>query len=284
MQKFLVSDSIGGAIITKAAVEFLCRKLAERTNPDGDVDISFATVSNDGLPVVSVSDAEGTYPEANMLASSFMQNIVLPSEERAEFSELPGNTTMYIDTWLTDVRKIIASMIDSLRANELAELDALNDGCRLRVVEVPDDVRAVVEAYEETGVEYVSEVKRTWHVAPDWASSARKKMAKFLRTLDYGKPVKEVVFHGGLMYVLDGDIGICVVPHDDSEDIVFLRLASYYRETEEHPKTWFEPIFEQERRCVAMANSTEGFFDGPTVLRFAELVRRGKGLWDVRPE
>ena len=256
MQKFVVSPSIGGASITWAAVKYLAR-LIGGDNDDTPLDLAFEIKDEE------LGEAHGTI--GNLDKDIFSPLLTVwwsfykEYHKDAEFAQLNEDDSVYLGCYYSgDLRKKLLPFIEVL-GGDYRMLDSLNDGCELRVIEVPDGYQCGVTGDPETGCEVVEEYPRIWVTMKD-------DEYRFLRTVRdvCDKISKERAWEGKegpvvaydwtdamgfhTKVAVDGVYGVAKCMKDGNVSYLYLKKNTYYTATDDHGKECYEIVGDKENK------------------------------------
>ena len=258
MQKFVINQSAGGFHLTKAAALYLDAVSSDSSFGqqylDGKVRVSDS--QNDDLPYRVAASTHPEHSEVDCACISTNGEYVgyLPitaawleefwvEDDRSEFDEID------MDAIVLNMEPRKDLLLDALeKLEDFHELDRINNGCIIRVVEVPDNV-AVTVKINDLGAERVEEVHRTFYPEKDWAVTAKRKIMKFFsthtaKTLGVSKSITyknsdrmSRIENDGIVYVLGDYTGIAKVkrtyygvndtPVDPGEYMFFPLMRQY---------------------------------------------------------
>lgn len=169
---------------------------------------------------------------------------------------------------------MVNSTYDSLLSNEyVAELDRLNNGSELRIIDMPEGYHCHIATDPENGCEYVEEYKRLWFAERDADLFTKQQIKRFACTYCEGLPLKNVdQFNVGeymdLLITVRGDRA--VVYSKLNKQFAFLKKAKYYTYTDDHPKEWFEIIGDLNNKY----QTAPIFYDMESVNDYCEMVNQ----------
>ncbi len=267
MQRFLVGPCIGGATLTKAAIEFIIKKnsVAKIVSFDddgyGNVYVAYEDPNR-------LTQCDGLYTEWYQHYCKFYNNTPLKDIEPNKSINLPLNS----DLRDLVVMYMVSQNYDSLLPRDyVEELDRLNDGNPLRIVEVPDGYHCHISCDDEFGHEYVQEFSRIWGADDDSESFTEQQIKRFSRIYEEGFRIKTLDQFGvgeymDLLIAIKGDRA--VVYSKLSKHFAFLKKNTYYTATNDHPKVWFEIIGNMNQKY----QTTPMFFTVESVNEYYDLV------------
>lgn len=285
MQHFLISPSVGGAIFTKAALEFIIKE-TEIIPPIGFIE-------SDGI-VYSMYDSE-KFPERLPTACPLYSewwHIYTSQYPGSVFSELEGSNYIDIPPH-SDFRDLIVLHIlpsgyTYRNADFFKKLDEANNGTELRIVDVPDGYHCFIVADPEYDCESVQELGRTWVPMTDERMLTKQLFIKFSHDFSTGGGTLEGYNTEGtpfkyedLVIAIQGEHG--AVYSKISNEMFFIRMSTYFCETADHPKEWFEIVGE----TYGKLQTWPAFHDIETVKSYvslAEAVMKEVKVENGRPE
>ena len=170
------------------------------------------------------------------------------------------------------VMYMVSQNYDSLLPRDyVEELDRLNGGNPLRIVEVPDGYHCHISSDDEYDHEYVQEFSRIWGADDDSESFTEQQIKRFSRIYEEGFRIKTLDQFGVGEY-MDLLIAIkddrAVVYSKLSKHFAFLKKNKYYTATNDHPKEWFEIIGNMNQKY----QTTPMFFTVESVNEYYDLV------------
>ncbi|MCQ2210207.1 MAG: hypothetical protein MJZ34_07945 [Paludibacteraceae bacterium] len=216
MKKFLVANSIGGAKITKGAWDYLVSNHLFQTGdyPSGE---TYASIWNKYFETL------GGYKDEE--------------EEYIRFNPYMNGS----DTF----RQIILNLVEELHF-DYKELDELNDGHDLRIIEVPEDglIYHITED-PECGAEYISQVHKTYVVNDDWYMRSKYHIKQFCRTHEDLDKIDYVIELDTARLAFDGDFAMAQCKDEEDKIHYFiLKKVEYYKENDEHAKISYDIVNE----------------------------------------
>ena len=249
MKKFVIAPCIGGISLTKQAAIWLDMRMIGKyaMPPSSRLNIK----SDGGKEVVTYFDIDQN-KDIMLPITTRWYNVYLtyddgcyrPDEYRTIYGkELPATfddiaDLKSIQSIDTDFRNMLCKPIESL-CGLYSELDKLNDGITLRIVNVPDDAVAFVTSSEETGCEWVEERHRMWMSVPDVQEYANIKVRDLLSTIksvgEYNAPDIKGVFADKY-----GAIKVRMIMQENGANVTtdnwfyyFLRFEHYYNKADD---------------------------------------------------
>jgi len=255
MQKFLISSDIGGASLTKGALEYILDHNGE-AGTDNKYSESNGCVYREYT--LGYTGARETWPSPLYTEWYQLYKEQTPTESVRPFNEIPLDASVQLPT-SNCLRNLLPqgmtqSVYDAYVPSEyFSELDRLNGGCRLRIVTVPEGADVYIVSDDDMGCERVEEFHRSWSVQPD-DEIAFVETVKRLSSVFEHDPIKpnqvvdtdeiQFVHRGckgdGVLFVHNGREGIAV--SKKTGKVALLVLAEYFCETDIHPKSWFEIV------------------------------------------
>lgn len=214
MKQFLIGTSLGGASITHQAWKYLV------TN--------HLTVNHEDM---------GAFDIYESMWDTYAKKYEGYYDNTKDELEIPTYD-------LTEIRNILLKMIADLHY-DYTELDKLNNGVTLRIVEIPDDGAEYKIGSGEYGSEFVEQVHRFYTSTPDWYVRAKYLIKTFTKDINEESLTYDVITNDGIRYAIDGDYGIAEATDDHDRQFYFLlHKVHYYKETLEHPKVCYEILNE----------------------------------------
>lgn len=240
MKKFLVGNCIGGAQITKKAWDYL---VANSTKDLDQEDYrkeceTYSCIWNDYIQKNGTKDED---------------------EEYVRFHP-----------WLngaTEFRQVVLNLVEELHY-DYTKLDELNDGHELRIITISDDgFEYQISEDPECGVEYVTQVHRSYCVKDDWYERAKYLIKDFCNTHEDLDKINYIIELDKVRLAFEGDYAMAqckstveldktrLAISDDydiaksnipkAKNVYFLlKKNEYYRDTDEHPKISYDILNE----------------------------------------
>lgn len=261
MQQFLIGPGIGGAKLTKAALEYIiCRhrrrdnltfEMSPYTKPNGETE-DYVWVY---YPDSDRCECEPLYTEWWNLYKKF---------HKTEFKDVPNDGMISLPFMgVSDIRDLIVMylLLDSYNSyipKDVAEkMDKLNGGYELRVVEVPDGYQCIITDDPDYGTESVQECAKIWNADIDVDGFTKQQIKNFAHieslsvttdrfpdtiTVDGATTVGEPIIFKDLVIAKKGELAVAYSKLNDK--VAFLKKAEYFRDTLDHPIKWFEIVGE----------------------------------------
>ena len=261
MQHFLIGPGLGGAKLTKAALEYIICRYRRRDNLT--FEMSPITKSNGETedyvwvqyPDPDRCECEPLYTEWWNLYKKF---------HTTEFKDVPNDGIIPLPFMgVSEIRDLIVMYLvldpyNPYIPKDVAEkMDSLNKGYALRVVEVPDGYQCLITDAPEYGIESVQECTRLWNADLDADGFTKQQIKNFAYieslsektdrfpdtiTVDGATTVGEPIIFKDLVIAKKGKRAVVYSKLNDK--VAFLKKAEYYRDTLDHPIKWFEIVGE----------------------------------------
>lgn len=267
MQRFLVGPGMGGAKLTKAAIEFIIKKNSvsqiDSFSDDGYGNVFVSYVNPERMPT-----CDALYTEWYKHYCSVHQAIPLDQIKPNKLIDLP----IHSDIRDLVIMYMVNSLYDSLLPREyIEELDQLNNGYELRIIEVPDGYHCHIVNDMECGYESVEEFSRMWVVGHDSESFTKQQIKRFAKIYADGFRIKNLDQFGvgefmDLLIVVQDNRA--VVFSKLSKQFAFLKKTTYHTANNDHPKEWFEIIGDINFKYQTVPL----FFDVESVQEYYDLV------------
>lgn len=263
MQRFLIGPSIGGAKLTKAAVEYIIRYergLHRSITFEMAIDVNNHDEKFENVYANYTDSNEGRYVYEPLYTEWW--RIYRHYHENVKFEDVPSDAMIDLPTMgVSEIRDLIMmylvkSPYGSTISKELAsELDKLNNGYELRIVEVPDGYQCIIMDDQEYGTEAVHECTKMWNADQDNDGFSKQQIKEFAyyESQSNGKSVfpDTIIVNGAttvgdpivykdLIIAKKGDRA--VVYSKLNGKLAFLKRNKYYCETAGHPIEWFEIV------------------------------------------
>ncbi len=261
MQQFLIGPGIGGAKLTKAALEYIiCRhrrrdnltfEMSPYTKPNGETE-DYVWVY---YPDSDRCECEPLYTEWWNIYKKFY---------KTEFKDVPSDGMISLPFMgVSDIRDLIVMYLvldpyNPFIPKDVAEkMDKLNGGYELRVVEVPDGYQCLITDDQDYGTESVQECARIWNADIDADGFTKQQIKNFAYieslsattdrfpdtiTVDGATTVGEPIIFKDLVIAKKGERAVVYSKLNDK--VAFLKKAEYFRDTLDHPIKWFEIVGE----------------------------------------
>jgi hypothetical protein len=261
MQQFLIGPGIGGAKLTKAALEYIiCRhrrrdnltfEMSPYTKPNGETE-DYVWVY---YPDSDRCECEPLYTEWWNIYKKFY---------KTEFKDVPSDGMISLPFMgVSDIRDLIVMYLvldpyNPFIPKDVAEkMDKLNGGYELRVVEVPDGYQCLITDDQDYGTESVQECARIWNADIDADGFTKQQIKNFAYieslsattdrfpdtiTVDGATTVGEPIIFKDLVIAKKGERAVVYSKLNDK--VAFLKKAEYFRDTLDHPSKWFEIVGE----------------------------------------
>ena len=253
MQKFVVSPSIGGASITWAAVKYLVKLVDDNDMPlDAGCSLDIGELAE--------SRGEVGYPEEGTFSPllSAWWTCYKDSHKDAEFDKLADDDSVYMGCFYSkSLRAKLLPFIETL-AGDYDTLDSLNDGCELRVVEVPDGYQCGVVEDPESGCEVVEEFPQIWVAMKDDEYRFLRAVREVCETASinrtWEKETPSIVYDWTdrkgyhTKVAINGEYGMAKCVKGDSVSYLFLKKNTYYTATADHGKECYEIVGDKENK------------------------------------
>ena len=280
MQRFLISSSVGGARLTKAALEFILRTATSRTiesfeaspNPHSEDEWVVYATYQDGDCI-----GDPLYTEwFNLFRKG---HIYSKGDRDMKFDDIPpdASVSLPLDSELRDliVFSMPISLYDSCLPMEyVAKLDELNDMCEIRIVSVPDGYHCHIVAHEENFNEWVEEYTRVWGTGFDAESFTIEQIKRFASReaihLEKLLDNEDVIEFQDLLIARKGNLAVAYSKL--TSKVTFLKKACYCKETGNHPMAWFEIVGGDDVNYKFQQSQI--FFDMETVNTYYRLARK----------
>ena len=261
MQQFLIGPGIGGAMLTKAALEYIICRHRRRDNLT--FEMSPITKSNGEIEdYVWVQYSDSDRCECEPLYTEWWN--LYKKFYKTEFKDVPNDGMISLPFMgVSEIRDLILMYLiqDSYNPyipKDVAEkMDSLNGGYELRVVNVPDGYQCIITDDPEYGTESVQECTKIWNADIDadgftkqqiknfaWIESLSVTADRFPDTItvDGATTVGEPISFKDLVIAKKGDRAVVYSKLNDK--VAFLKKAEYFRDTLDHPDKWFEIVGE----------------------------------------
>lgn len=261
MQHFLIGPGIGGAKLTKAALEYIiCRS---RRRDDLTFEMNPITKSNgETEDYVWVQYPDSDRCECEPLYTEWWN--IYKKFYKTEFKDVPNDGMISLPFMgVSEIRDLILMYLiqDSYNPyipKDVAEkMDSLNGGYELRVANVPDGYQCLITDDQEYGTESVQECAKLWNADIDadgftkqqiknfaWIESLSVTTDRFPDTItvDGATTVGEPIIFKDLVIAKKGERAVVYSKLNDK--VAFLKKAEYFRDTLDHPDKWFEIVGE----------------------------------------
>ena len=238
MQKFVVSPSIAGAHITLGAAKFLAQNYIGSA-----ADMVLIGAWRDNYQYL--------HPDENL-------------------DKLEDDAELRIDTYSgggKEFRNTLLPYLEELEG-DYEKLDQLNDGCKLRIVEVPDGIQCSIMADSDTGCEDVIEHRWCFSAPRDDVYKDIVHVRKLCKTIEDGTTLVKDMTKYNFREVTIAFKGNYGAVRRSNGDFMFLRKNTYFDAIDSNGVARIEIIGDMPTKF----NTQKVIHEAEEISAYAELV------------